>query len=558
MRHIKIWRIFTVALILSLLMAVIPATPAWAYDYDIEIDPEEGKIGDDIDIHGDDWDPSGMDEPEDEDEEWVDIYFAEDEADEGDYIDNQVETYENVKSTEVGWDGQSDEGEFDTHFEVPDELNDGDDDADVEPGTYYIYATKLNSLYIRAVAEFTVIGAGDISLSPDDGPVDTEVEISGKDFGDKEDITVEYDGDTISIYDGDDKTDSDGDFDLTIIIPESTAGDHTIKVIDDAGSEAEDTFTVEPEITVSPTEANVNEAVSVSGTGFDGKSDFTIYLDGTELASDETDSDGSFDVDFTMPAVASGTYDVLALDEDDNEATAEIAVIATTVTLEPTTGSVGDAIAVSGSGFTPGATIIIKYDDTQAATATVQATGIFAVIFNAPASQYGEHTITVGDGTTTKQFTFTMESVAPPTPQPLLPEMGVKPEQPVRFDWADVTDDSSPVTYTLQVATSQDFSTNTMVLEEKGLTKSEHTLTVAEELPARTEEEPYYWRVKAVDAAANESAWTGAGEFYVGAPPLIGAGGMPNWVLYTLIGLGGVLLLFIGFWLGRRTAYYSY
>lgn len=556
MRHTKIWRILTIALILSLLMAVIPATPAWAYDYDITIDPEEGEIGDRITITGEDFDPSGKDG--DDDEEWVDIYFAEEEAGTADDIDTEVNTYALVKTTEVGWVDDADEGEIDTTFTVPDVLDDGDDEEDVAPGTYYIYVTRFNSSRIRSVAEFTVIGAGEISLDPDAGPVDTEVEISGTDFGGSADIAVEYDGDGISIESGDTDTNSSGEFDCTIIIPESTAGDHTIKVTDDAGSEATATFTVEPEITLSPTEANVNETITVSGTGFAGRSDVAVYIDGTELASDTTDSDGSFDVDFTMPAVASGTYDVLAYDEDDNEATAELAVAATVVKLEPTTGNVGTPIAVSGSGFTPGATIIIKYDDTQVTTATVQATGIFAVVFNTPASISGEHVITVGDGTTTKQFTFTMESVVPPTPQPLLPQMGTKPKQPVRFDWADVTDDSSPVTYTLQIATSKDFSTNAMVLEKKGLTKSEYTLTEAEKLEARTKEEPYYWRIRAVDAASNESPWTGAGEFYAGAPSIIGAAGMPTWVMYTLIGLGGVLLVIIGFWLGRRTAYYSY
>jgi len=554
MRHTKIWRILTVALILSLLMAVIPATPAWAYDYDISIDPETGEIGDEIEITGEDFTPST-----DEDEELATIYFSEDEADSGDDIDAEVETYEKLKSVIVGEEGASDEGEFDTTFNVPDELTDGEDDVDVEPGTYYIYVTRFNSSRIRSVAEFTVIGAGEISIDPDEGPVGTEVEIEGTDFSDEEDITIEYDDDEISIEDGDDATDNDGEFVCTIIIPESTAGDHTIKVLgEDSGAEPEETFTVEPEITVSPTEANASETVTISGTGFAGRTDFTVYLDGTELDSDETDSDGSFDFDFTVPAVASGTYDVMALDDDDNEATAELSIAATTVKLEPTTGKVGTPIAVTGSGYTPGGTIIIKYDDAQVTTATVQASGIFAVIFNAPASVSGEHVITVGDGATTKQFTFTMESVAPPTPQPLLPQMGAKPKQPVRFDWADVTDDSSPVTYTLQIATSNDFATSAMVLEKKEIAMSEYTLTEAEQLESRTEEEPYYWRIRAVDAASNESPWTGAGEFYVGAPAITGAEGMPPWVMYTLIGLGGVLLVIIGFWLGRRTAYYSY
>ncbi|HUU08186.1 MAG TPA: IPT/TIG domain-containing protein [Dehalococcoidales bacterium] len=552
MRNTKIWRILTVALILSLLMAVIPATPALAGD--ITIDPEEGEIGDRIDIVGEDFTASTSDT-----ERFVDIYFALDDASTSDDIGTEVNTYKLVKTVRVGYEGDSDEGEIDTYFKVPVDMNDGDDDEDVAPGAHYIYVTRYGSLRIRAIADFTVIGGGEITLDPEDGPTGTEVEIEGIEFGDSEDFIIEYDGDEIDIESGDSDTDSNGEFISTVLIPESTAGDHTIKVLgEDSGAEPEATFTVEPTITLSPTEANANETITVSGTGFAGRSDITVYIDGTKLASDTTDSDGNFDVNFTVPAVASGSYDVEAFDEDDNEATAEFSIAATTVKLEPTTGNVGTPVAVTGNGYTPGGTIIIKYDDAQVTTATVQASGIFAVIFNTPASVSGEHVITVGDGTTTKQFTFTMESVAPPTPQPLLPQMEAKPKQPVRFDWADVTDDSSPATYTLQIATSNDFATNAMVLEKKGITKSEYTLTEAEQLESRTKEEPYYWRIRAVDAASNESAWTGAGEFYVGAPSITGAGGMPTWVLYTLIGLGGVLLVIIGFWLGRRTAYYSY
>jgi len=72
-------------------------------------------------------------------------------------------------------------------------------------------------------------------------------------------------------------------------------------------------------------------------------------------------------------------------------------------------------------------------------------------------------------------------------------------------------------TYTLQVATSEDFYSASMVLEKAELTSSEYTLSESEELEPRSKEEPYYWRVKAVDGASNESAWSGERAFYVGS-----------------------------------------
>ena len=82
------------------------------------------------------------------------------------------------------------------------------------------------------------------------------------------------------------------------------------------------------------------------------------------------------------------------------------------------------------------------------------------------------------------------------------------------------------------------------------MTVSEYTLPKAEKLAAVKEESPYYWRVKAIDSAANESEWSEPNSFYVG-----GASALPKWAIYTLIGVGVLFIGFLVFWLRRRTAY---
>ena len=81
-----------------------------------------------------------------------------------------------------------------------------------------------------------------------------------------------------------------------------------------------------------------------------------------------------------------------------------------------------------------------------------------------------------------------MEPAAPPTPQPLLPLGGDKPEQPVQFDWADVIDPSLPLTYTLQIARDENFTD--MVLERTGLTESAYTMAEEEKLESTKKESP--------------------------------------------------------------------
>ncbi len=549
MKHSKIFRILAIAITLSLLVVALPAAPALAFDYDIDLDADKGEIGDNFYVEGDDWPPSDDPGDIDPDIEEVDIYFSSEEADTGDDIDDDVENYEKLKSgVEV-----DEDGEFRQKVKVPDELTDGEDDEDVVRGTYYVYVTREGSDRIRAVAEFTVIAAG-IELDTDNGTVDTEVEITGFDFADREDITVEYDGDEIPIEAGDDETDSDGDFEATILIPESAAGEHTIKVIDESDNEAEVVFTVEPEITINPASGTTGERATVNGTGFADGEDVTIKFDGDEVATGDTSNNGSFTIAFDVPAVGAGTYDVEVKDDDGNSAETEFD-IASNISIGPVTsqtspGYVGMNVTISGIGFKPNATITITYASTPVVFTTPSAAdGSFSYTFEVPASEPGEHTVTATDGISSLGVTFFMESEAPDIPQPLLPAMDTKPERPITFDWKNVTDRSG-VTYVLQVAIDQNFAN--IVLQKDGLTESEYTMTVTEDeaLESSKKDAPYLWRIKAVDGAGNESGWTGAGSFHIGF-----VFAMPNWALYLLIALGGLVLFGVGFFIGRRTGY---
>jgi len=529
----------------------IPATPALAAR-EIDLDPDEGEIGEYFYVEGDGF-PATTSTILRE----VDIYFSSEEADTADDIDDEVTIYERLKSGVA----VDEYGEFRRRVRVPTRLTDGDEDEYVLGGTYYVYVTYAGADDIRAVAEFTVIHAA-IELDTEEGPVGTEVEITGADFDDSEEITVEYDGEDITdeIVSGEAETDRYGEFDCTIIISDSTAGDHTIAVEDESEHRAEALFTVEPEIIISPTSGAAGNEVTVSGTGFGDERDVTITFGGDEVSttpsSVETGSDGSFEAAFDVPISQPGTCDIEAEDADDNTATAEF-TIAASVSISPVTsqtsaGHVGMDITISGTGFEANHEIIITYatEPIVVATTASDANGAFSATFKVPQSEAGEHIITASDGINTKQVTFTMESIPPPIPVPLLPETGVEAESPVHFDWEDVTDESLPVTYTLQIATDEDFTPASIVLE-KDLTDSEYTITEEEKLEPRKEETPYYWRVKAIDGASNGSEWSAPGSFYIG-----GRLSLPSWSTHLWWGLGALGAGFLGYWLGKRRAYY--
>ena len=541
MKYNKIFRILAMAVVLSLLLIALPASPALAAE-SLDVSPNEAAIGDKVTLTGSDYTVTTSGKK-------VYIYFASQELDEGDDIED-LEDYEQT-TTYAGAQGDPEPGEIRKTFTIPDVLDEGDEEEVVHGGEYFFYTTYSTTGDIEAKDKFTVFGI--TQVDPVKGTVGTEVEIEGV-FDDDEDIEVFYDGDEVDIASGDDKTESDGDFKLTIIIPESPAGDHTIKV-EVKNDEEEATFTVEPKSAISATSGMIGDRVTVSGTGFGDTDDVTVTFGGEQVATGKTDSKGSFSINFDVPGVAAGTYDVEVEDADGNKGTTYTFTLTTDVSISPVTtqaspGHIGMDVTISGDGFIPDHEITITYTSTPVKfTTTSEADGSFSYTFKVPKSEPGEHTITATDGTNTLEVTFFMESQAPPTPQLLLPEMDTKPEQPVHFTWQGVTDPSG-VTYVLLLARDRNF---TDIVFEKELTKPEYPMTETEDeaLESTKKEAPYWWGVKAIDGAGNESLWSSARSFSIGF-----VFALPSWALYLLIGVGGLLLFFIGFFVGRRTIAY--
>jgi hypothetical protein len=266
----------------------------------------------------------------------------------------------------------------------------------------------------------------------------------------------------------------------------------------------------------------------------------------------DTNRGGSFSYQFKLPALDEGIYKIDAEDEEGNNADAvftveeELALIVSPTTSSLSPGYVGQRVIISGAAFMSNAQVTITYASTPRTmvTAISDSNGDFITSFLIPESVAGNHTITASDGTNSLQVPFYMESQAPQIPLPRLPSLGGKANSLAIFDWVNVND-ASGVTYTLQVATRDDFALSSMVLEKEDLTSSEYTLTDEEKLPSRSTGEPYYWRIKAIDGASNESGWSAPGEFSVGLS-------IPPWMIHVWWGLGCWGAGMFGYWLCKR------
>jgi len=546
MKYKRICRTLALSIILALLVPA-SAVPAYAAGEFIGLYPDEGEIGDWIEVDARNFSPNQV----------LYIYLSSYKAEEDEQIGVEVTAYEQILTVTT-----DNNGDFTHtyHFQVPDALTDGEVIEDVHGGNYYVYITYLHSDFIIKTDVFIVLD-GEIELDLEEGTVGTEVTISGEGLRPEQQITVTYDEDEVAIVSGDSQTDEEGQFTCTIIIPESAFGSHTIIVNDVSGNKPEAEFTVKSKITIDPTTQTAGKEVNVSGTGFGNRKVITITFDGYEIPTTpeilSANNLGSFNGSCLVPFRDSyGTSTIEAIDSSCNSAEAQLTVLAgisiSPITSSTSPGHVGTELTLRGTAFTANTTVTVTYSNNGETipidTTSTDDYGSFLLYFTIPPSFAGSHDIIVTDGTSTVTTTFIMESRLPPRPTPLLPKAVSTAEPETHFDWEEVDDISQPITYSLQVASDNDFST--IVLERKELTTSEYTLTEEEMLASTERKAPYYWRVKAIDGAFNESAWTYPISFYVG----VSWTALPGWAWYILYALGAVLLGILGFWLRKRRA----
>ena len=371
-----------------------------------------------------------------------------------------------------------------------------------------------------------------VTVSPTSGPPGNSVTVTGSGFGAGETgITITFDGNPVA---SGISANSLGNWSGTFTVPASPSGSHSVSAygsITLAGSLPGVTFVVNPTIAISPASGPPGSSVTVTGSGFGaGETGITITFDGNPVASGiSANSLGNWSGTFTVPASALGSHSVRA-----NGSITQASSLSGTnfgvtpgISLNPASGYVGSTVQISGSGFAANSPLTFTYDDKEipAEGATTDATGSFIKSFVVPKSKAGNQPSAsrTGKGTAPKPLSAW---TAPRRryPSRCLPEMvpesvswGMSP-RPLHGPMSP-TPAASPTT--LQVDTFSDFSQP--VLDKTDIPASHYTLTATEALPRGQ----YYWRVKAIDGASNESSWSQV--------RLLKSGLMPLWALVLII-----------------------
>ncbi|OGN96376.1 MAG: hypothetical protein A2Z77_09500 [Chloroflexi bacterium RBG_13_51_36] len=509
-----------VILVICLVAVALPAAPVQAIGPFINLSPHIGVPGEEITVYGGNFTP----------DRWVDIY----------YYQNGTRTWVVEAETDDG-------GDFDVDFVVPESYT----------GDHEVRAEDDNDLI--ASEDFTVKPG--LTVSPDEGPVGTNVTVQGHGFAEEEEgIELRYylDGDFELIAENMVAND-DGWWSRSFLIPASARGNHKLDARGNLSSlpHVEDAFfEVAPGISLAESSGSPGDSITATGGGFAiNERDITILFDGqeveTEIRADET---GYWQQDFEVPERPKGTYDVTA--EGEFTSQEDINVISFEIepglVLSPDEGHVGTDLTVTGGGFPTDKNVVIEYDGIQKATATTNDEGSFEASFPVPESQHGQRTVTTQDAAGNNATAiFTVESDPPGIPELISPPEGertgfigsVRPT----FEWSEVSDESG-VRYNLQIATSANVTAAGLVdprVSNTDIVGTNYTLQREDALPSGT----YYWVVRAVDRAGNAGNWSAVYSFRAGILPL--------WA-FILIVVAGVAVIgtLIYFFIIRKRIYY--
>ena len=497
---------------ICLVAIALPAAPAQAIcvPWDIELSPESGPPGTEVTVYGHDFAEGRP----------IDIYY------DGVLVSEGTET--------------DPSGDFTIIITIPEDCS----------GHYHVHADVG---YAEADTYFHVKPG--LTVSPEIGPVSTNVTVKGQGFAQNEGgIELQYylNG-SYETVESNIVANPKGSWEMSFQIPPSTRGEHKLDAEGAVSKfyEVEDAiFRITAEINMDKSSGIVGDTVTMTGSRFAGnEKGIQILFDGQTAVTDvRADDTGYWKESFEVPEMPTGEYSVTAegertRKEDLGELSFEIEP---DIVLSPDEGHVGMNLTVTGHAFAANEDVNITYDGNQKATAETNDQGSFDVSFPVPESQYGGRQVTAGySGQNAASAIFTMESDPPPIPELISPpdggRVGLIGKVTPTFEWSQVSDDSG-VYYSMQIATSANISASSIIVMVTNSTETSYTLTEA--LPLGT----YYWSVQAVDGAENESGWTAAYSFRAGL--------LPRWGLIAIIVVIVVLLVaLIRALIIRRTIY---
>jgi hypothetical protein len=388
---------------------------------------------------------------------------------------------------------------------------------------------------------FTVLPS--VTLNQAGGLVGDIVEVWGNGFAADKPVTIYLDDVKMTTSD----TDDAGSFpNAKFPFPPSASGKHTILVKDSQKNSVTAKYTINPRLMLNPVSGCVGDAIQISAAGFPAVANVILSYDGVDLVTVPTDARGSVLTTLKIPPSGDALHKI-KLTDGLNPVITSVTVVPA-MTINQSTGYVGQSVTMQGTGFRIGNALAATYDTVNLSGSTVGQDGSFTYTFSIPKSKAGPHNINITDGINNRSAAFTMESTPPPAPGLVAPSDGFRFTKDARFLWEGVTDPSG-VTYSIEIADDTRF-TQPVISQANLVQPYLDVPDAAKTLPGKSD--GYYWRVKATDGASNVGIWSTVGTFYKGVTVESVMSDMPAWTKFALIGVGLILFAFMVIFIRRN------
>ena len=336
-----------------------------------ELSSNTGNVGDTIDVSGDPDDvTSGA---------TINVYW-----------DNVLGTSSILLNTTTGMSN----GNYTVKIDIP----------ATESGTHYVWVEDASTTLSKKSLGFVV--SPELDVDPDEGLAGDELTLEGTGFAGGEQYNVTFfnssDASQVVDIDDDEETDDYGSFTVTFDVPSGWVyGDYMINVTDGTNTNISTAFTIGPAITLDVDEGPEGTVVTITGRGFNESDtleagDITWDLDyNITIVDDEIDidDDGEFSGAVIVPSDGVGDHNITVNDgvwTDDADFEIDGA---SSVSVDPTYGSVGSTITVEGANFTQLAGQDVELylnrtsngDTTSVGEVETEADGTFTGTFRVPA-----------------------------------------------------------------------------------------------------------------------------------------------------------------------------
>ena len=468
----------------------------------------------------------------------------------GFYADRTVTFYYyNIVGEKLGTAVASSIGELEYSFIVPGSI----------AGIHKI--TAINNEGNSAETQFIVIPHTALNLSS--GSPGEVLSITGTGFGHKCEAIIDFGTRPVASA----RTDEFGYFEVKFNIPSVYPGMYDVKSLDEYDNLDKVQFVATAGATLDISEGAIGTRLTVTGTGFTVREDVNVTYDELLVAVATADNNGAFIASFDVPPSSAGEHIITATDGTITKKftfTVESEAPITPVLSLPSDNNQTRAGAYLDWHDVSDVSQPVVYhlqiaSDRNFSSIAMEKLGLMQSEYTLPednglptvgpeVAYYWRVKATDSAGNESEwSSTWSFFVSAPPVPELLQPESDSQANTPVYFNWQDVTSLSPPIAYHLQIATDLNFSD--IALEKTGLADSEYYLTREDELPDLGQDVPYYWRVKAVDNAGNESNWSPPWSIFLSS-----SFNFPEWLTYLLIAIGVIIVGYLAYWVGKRTA----